>query len=284
MKSIIALFAILAAGFLPQLASAYPLPKGSKLMTVMPKSLTANYNFEGIIELSNCSGALVKLETSRDSDRAMVLTNGHCLESGMPNPGVVIVGRSSSRRFTLLNAQGRSAGQVRADLIIYSTMTKTDMTLYRLTETYEQIMARTRIPALVMSPRRPDVGQPLEIISGYWKRGYSCNIDGFAYQLKESGWTCEDSIRFTQPGCETIGGTSGSPVVAAGTRTVIGVNNTGNEDGGRCGMNNPCEVDQQGNVTYKMGNAYGQQTYWVYSCMNSMNELDLNKEGCLLAK
>ena len=75
---------------------------------------------------------------------------------------------------------------------------------------------------------------------------------------------------------------SGSPVILAGTRTVVGVNNTGNDSGERCTMNNPCEIDQNGNVEAHEGFSYGQQTYWIYSCLNERLELDLHKAGCLL--
>jgi hypothetical protein len=81
-----------------------------------------------------------------------------------------------------------------------------------------------------------------------------------------------------------IGGTSGSPIIARGTRTVIGINNTGNEDGLRCEENNPCEIDEKGNVFYQRGQNYGQQTYWIYSCLTPNFDIDLNKPGCLLAK
>jgi hypothetical protein len=49
-------------------------------------------------------------------------------------------------------------------------------------------------------------------------------------------------------------------------------------------MNNPCEIDEKGNVTATRGFSYGQQTYWVYSCLNQYNELDLSVAGCLLPK
>ncbi|MBC7464820.1 MAG: serine protease, partial [Bdellovibrio sp.] len=81
---------------------------------------------------------------------------------------------------------------------------------------------------------------------------------------------------------ETIGGTSGSPITKAGTKIVIGINNTGNEDGQKCTMNNPCEIDLQGNITFTKGVSYGQQTYQIYSCLNTARELDLTVQGCLL--
>ena len=68
-------------------------------------------------------------------------------------------------------------------------------------------------------------------------------IDKFIFMVKEANWTFKDSIRYTD-GCDTIGGTSGSPIIEAGTRTVIGVNNSANESGRKCTMNNPCEISE----------------------------------------
>ena len=123
----------------------------------------------------------------------------------------------------------------------------------------------------------------IEIVSGYWDRGYSCAIDAFIYNLKEGDWLFKDSVRYTD-GCDTIGGTSGSPIIAKGTRSVIAINNTANEDGQRCTVNNPCEVNQEGTITVLKDKKYGQQTFNIYSCLSPDFGIDLTRAGCVLAK
>jgi V8-like Glu-specific endopeptidase len=243
---------------------------------------TSNFNFEGIVALSNCSGSLIRLEGAKDTDRGIILTNGHCYEKGFLIPGVAISHVASSRRFTLLNSEAQSVGQVTAQEVLYASMTKTDMALYQLRESYADIKNRYGIKPLSLASHHPQITDPIEVISGYWKRGYTCSIEFFPESLKEDKWTWNDSIRYNRPGCETIGGTSGSPIVLAGSRQVIGVNNTGNEKGEKCSINNPCEVDAKGNILFIKGYSYGQQTYWLYSCLNQDLELDLNLESCLL--
>ncbi len=88
----------------------------------------------------------------------------------------------------------------------------------------------------------------MSIPSGYWKRVWNCAVDGFVPTVREDQWSWRDSIRYNA-GCDTIGGSSGSPIVDDATGAVIGVNNTGNESGGRCTLNNPCEVASNGTVT-----------------------------------
>jgi hypothetical protein len=169
--------------------------------------------------------------------------------------------------------------------LLYATMTKTDMALYQLRETYNDILKKYKTRPLTLSRESPAVGTSIEIISGYWKRGYSCDIEATVEGLKEGRWLFEDSLRYSRPGCEVIGGTSGSPVIEAGTRTVIAVNNTINERGAKCEVNNPCELDDAGTVTqYKKGFGYAQQTAWVYSCRTDSGIIDISVEGCLLPK
>lgn len=279
-----ALFLIFLAqlAFITTQASAFPLPKGPRLLNLAPTASSSAYDFEGIVDMGNCSGSLIRFENSLGSDKALILSNGHCLGNGFVPPGQFYVNRPSSRRFTVLNTDSSPAGDVRATTLLYATMTQTDISLYQLSESYDQILARLRVRPLTLASTPPPVGQAIEVISGYWQRGYACAIEAIVPNLHEENWVFTQSIRYTRPGCEIIGGTSGSPVIARGTRTVIAVNNTMNEDGERCTRNNPCEVDDKGNVSFQRGFGYGQETFWIYSCLNASRELDLNQAGCLL--
>ncbi|MCM2576329.1 trypsin-like serine peptidase [Streptomyces meridianus] len=238
-------------------------------------------DFAGTVALSNCSGSVVRMPDSQPGDPALVMTNGHCLETGMPDAGEVVVDQPSSRTFSLLNSRGNSVGTLRASKIAYATMTDTDVALYELTTTYGQIEQSYGIDALELSATHPVAGTAISVVSGYWKRIYSCNIDGFVYRLKEGDWTWKDSVRYTSA-CDTIGGTSGSPVIDSASGKVVAVNNTGNEDGGTCTLNNPCEVDESGNVTVRQGINYAQQTYGITECVTTGNKIDLSLPGCTL--
>ncbi|MGE7390909.1 S1 family peptidase [Streptomyces sp. NPDC004126] len=239
--------------------------------------------YAGTVALSNCSGSVVRTPNSQPGDPALVLSNGHCLETGFPAAGEVLVNRASSRTFSLLNASGSKVATLRASKIAYGTMTDTDVSLYQLTKTYAQIQSQYGIAALTLNDSHPAQGSSIKVVSGYWKRTYSCSVDGFAYRLKEGAWTWKDSVRYTSS-CNTIGGTSGSPVIDTTTGKVVAVNNTGNEDGQRCTDNNPCEVDESGNVTVRQGINYAQQTYTLVPCIGPGNQIDLTRPGCTLPK
>ncbi|MYW66424.1 serine protease [Streptomyces sp. SID8379] len=251
--------------------------------SVAAKPRAKAVTFAGTVALSNCSGSVVRVPDSQPTDPALVMSNGHCLESGFPGPGEVVIDQASSRTFSLLNASGSKVATLRASKVAYGTMTDTDVSLYQLTSTYAQIENSYGIKALELSADHPTQGTAISVVSGYWKKTYNCSIDGFAYRLKEGEWTWKDSVRYTSA-CETIGGTSGSPVLDQATGKVVAVNNTGNENGEECTDNNPCEVDESGNVTVREGINYAQQTYGIVPCVVTGNKIDLSAPGCELPK
>ncbi|THA65304.1 serine protease [Streptomyces sp. A0958] len=256
---------------------------GHSTLRTEAKARPKAIGFAGTVALSNCSGSVVRTPDSQPGDPALVLSNGHCLETGFPAPGQVLLNRSSSRTFTLLNASGSGVGTLRASKIAYGTMTDTDISVYQLTSTYAQIESTYGIKALELNTAHPVQGTAITVVSGYWKRTYNCNVDGFVHRLKEGQWTWKDSVRYTSA-CQTIGGTSGSPVIDNATGKVVAVNNTGNDDGQRCTDNNPCEVDENGQVTVRRGIRYAQETYGIAACIGAGNVFDLNRAGCTLPK
>ncbi|GHJ42773.1 hypothetical protein Cs7R123_01150 [Catellatospora sp. TT07R-123] len=259
-------------------AAAIAVPAApASAVTLQAASLNAT------IALSNCSASLVRFPSSVDTDRAMMLTNGHCYEGGMPGAGVVLVNKSSTRSGTLLNASGTNLGTLRADMLLYATMTDTDVSLYRLNTTFASIQSTYGVTALTVSDTRPASGSSMYIPSSYWKQIWNCTINAFVPTIREDVWTWHDSIKYNT-GCNTTHGTSGSPIVDLASNKVVGINNTGNDDGQSCTLNNPCEVDANGTVHVYQGQSYGQQTYWFTTCLNASRAIDLSVAGCLLPK
>ena len=240
--------------------------------------------FEGIVKLSNCSGSLIIFEGMPTSSKALVMTNGHCLSlpGGFLKPGEVVVNRAVNRTMRVYD-NSMKLHSIQATKIVYGTMTDTDVALYELTQSYDQIQNTTGVRPLLLAETRPVAGTKIDIASGYWDRNWACEIDGFVHALREGGWTFTDSIRYDQ-GCDTIGGTSGSPIIEHGQRVVIGINNTSNESGERCTLNNPCEVDEAGRVVVVKQRSYGQQTYQIYGCVDANFKLDLALSSCTLPK
>ncbi|GAA2530424.1 serine protease [Pilimelia columellifera] len=243
----------------------------------------------GIIAMSECSAALVKFRNAPMTNAALMLTNGHCTGADIgqrfPNAGQVIVDRSANRSVKLLKADGSTAATLRANRIVYDTMTDTDAAIFRLATTYQDIKARYGIDAFIIAEQGPKPQDRITVSSGYWKKRYKCSMDKQVYRIREDQWTWKESVRYTAE-CDTPHGSSGSPVFGDASGEVVAVNNTGNDGDARaCAMNNPCEVDEQGKVTSApKGISYAQQTWWFTTCVNSAFELDLSVAGCQLPK
>jgi len=211
-----------------------------------------------------------------------MLTNGHCFEGGFLAAGQVITNRASTRRGTLLSSSGSSLLSLTADRVLYGTMTGTDVLLYRLTRTYGSIQSTTGVTARTIGSSHPAPGDTF-VPSGYFARVFNCDVLTFVPTLREDRWTWHDSIRFAD-GCGTIPGTSGSPIISVATGELVGVNNTSNENGRSCTLDNPCEVAGDGSVTVVQGRRYGQETYWFTTCLTTSRTIDLSLAGCLLTR
>jgi hypothetical protein len=277
---------ILALAFAGAVATPAVAAPGARPATAQPVTKAAEPTLQavslaGTVALSNCSGSVVRFPASVDTDPALVLSNGHC--SSLLDPGVVITDRPANRPFNLLDFSGTQVATLKAAKLAYGTMTDTDVAIYELTTTYAAIKSSYGVSALTLRDTPPTAGSAITVASGAWKKLLDCTVDGFPHRLKEGKWTWKDSVRYS-PACQTIGGTSGSPVIDRTTGEVVAVHNTGNENGAFCTLNNPCEVDQNGNITVRKGINYAAQTYRIPACFTTGNQLDLSAAGCTLPK
>jgi hypothetical protein len=256
---------------------------GVVLTASQPAQAAPTVSLASTIALSDCSASLVRYPGSRRTDQAMMLTNGHCYEGGFIGAGKVLRNVRSDRTGTLLNRDGHALGTVRADRVLYATMTGTDVTLYRLTSTYATLQRRYGSTALTIAAKRPRAGASIAIPSGYWKQTWSCKTDRIVGTLREDRWTWHDSIRYDDT-CNPTHGTSGSPIIDTSSGQIVGINNTGNDDGEMCTLNNPCEVEPDGTTHAYRGQTYGEETYWFTTCLTGRRRIDLGVPGCLLPK
>ena len=273
-----ALFAISSAVAVPADASDVADTSPAAARPAVPEG---NPDFTGIVRLSNCSGSVVRWEASRASDKAMMHTNAHCRKTYAADE--VEVNVPSVRTVTLLNPDGTDLANVSTTKVIYGTMAKTDVALYQLDLTYGDLKSKYDVTPLTIQSQRADRHERIVVISGYWRKAYRCHLNGFVYQIREGIYTWHDSLRYRKGGCNVIHGTSGSPVLKADTRVVVGIHNTTNDSGQECTLNNPCEVDRKGHITVDQGRHYGEETWWFTTCLSvDGRKLDIDRAGCLL--
>lgn len=272
----------------------------SILQCVFSKEAVAEqYSFNGMVKLSNCSGALIKFKNQNIYSKALVLTNGHCIQlSTLLNErtqttettqqdkylknGEFISNRLVERSMQVFNKE-MVLIPILTSKLTYATMTGTDLALYELKETYFELNQKGVFP-LLLNNQEPILGTNISISSGYLEKIYQCKIEYKVPFLKESQWLWKNSYRYSQYDCQLVGGTSGSPLIDIANRTVVGIHNTFNTHGELCSIKNPCEIGLNGKAMALFNRGYGQNTHQLYLCLNAELKFDLNLETCPLTK
>ena len=246
------------------------------------------------VRVSGCAGALIESASSRPTDPAMVLTNGHCVEN-RPEPGSAVLDQPQRGAALIGGANGEPVVRAYTTTLTYATMTGTDVAVFQLDRTYEELAA-SGVQALPLATSGPQPGQRVEVRSALNREAHPCTVEAIVPELREAGYTQQDAIRYVgEPGCTRDtdplnggpvdgpgAGDSGSPLVDPDTGEVVGIHNTGNNEGQQCTEDNPCEVDADGAVTSVVGRNYGQQTAMLNSCLAPGSVLDLSRPGCTL--
>lgn len=207
--------------------------------------------FDSTVGIFNCSASVIKLPDSRNLDRALIITNGHCIEpvfdrylqrgEVINNHSLWLLNKPYFKEISFYGgSQPTELAKGKLTDVVYATMDNTDIAILRTDKTYAQLVA-SGVKFRPFSTTHPEAGTLIEIPSTYWRTAYSCAIDGFAPVLQEGPWLWRDAIRYTEPGCDVQGGSSGSPIVDANTGAIIGINNTAVEGGTECSVGNPCE-------------------------------------------
>ena len=239
--------------------------------------------FTGTAALPGCSGAVVRWPAALDTDPAVVLTNGHCVQQPFLGARDVLVDERRWMPIELLDGSGKVARSVRGVRLQYASMYRTDVALVSLRETYADL-AGDGIAPFFLAEAGPSRGDRVRIPSGYWVEQRACATTGTAYRLHERAWDWWDSIRLpARDGCAIRGGYSGSPIVSRATGLVVGVANTAYVGGRRC-IDSACEENRRGDVRMVRHMNYGQQTWWLLTCVGADRSFDLGTPGCKLAK
>lgn len=268
---------------LAQLLAVLLVAVGSTLLPLSPAQAVDEGRFAGTARLPGCSASVVRWAAALDDDPAVVLTNGHCVRFPFLGARDVLVDEKQFKQIELLDGRGQVAMTVRGVHLRYASMYRTDLAVYELRETYADLAARGVTP-FALSATGPSRGDEIRIPSGYWGEQRACTTTGTAYRLHEREWDWWSSIRLPAiDGCRIRGGYSGSPIVSQSTGEVVGIANTGYVGGRRC-IDSACEENQRGVVRMVRNMNYGQQTWWLTTCIGADRRFDLSVDGCKLAE
>lgn len=228
-----------------------------------------------------CSGVLVRMGRGAEQP-AVLLTNGHCSTHQSIDPDDAVVDVAYERGEISLFVGGETPELVKPSRVLYATRTGTDIGLIELKSTYRALEAKgARVYEISETDAQP--GSDIQLVSGFWKQKQLCAISHMVGSLVEDAWTTRDSFAMKDP-CPSQGGWSGTPMLDPTTMKVVGLLSTTNTAGQLCTLDNPCEVDAEGNRLAFNGRSYGQRTSPILECVNPSGDIDLGRPGCKLTK
>lgn len=237
----------------------------------------ADFDFSGQASPSGCSGSVVSFGQA-DTAKAVLMTNAHCVGMLSVPPDTIFRDRPYSTNVRLYQDRTRSIN-VRSTRILYGTIHIYDLALVELNATYKEL-AEQGVRSRKVASAPLAVGSPIVMASGYFRTATNCSILAIIPFIHEDEYRNINSYKYRE--CDARHGTSGSPLIDAVTGEIVGINYTGNDDGERCTYNNPCEVDESGNVTVDKGAGYGDPVHQIMTCLDEQKELDLTQAGCAL--
>lgn len=250
---------------------------------------SAQATFDGIAAIHNCSAALVRLAGARDTDNALLLTNGHCVAAKVPKPGEVVLNEDMRRAdqhlrsVTLLKGETPTrAATAHMTKVHYATMTGTDLALIEIDKSYLTLRL-TGVHPREIAPAGATAGTKVSIPSGYLGTAPTCTVDAVVPTLVTAGYRWNNEMRYAS-GCATRPGSSGAPMIDEATGKIVGINNSGFARIDDCTPEDPCgEVWGNEQPVPILGARYGAQAAPLTGCV-SEGKFSLQTPGCTLAK
>lgn len=264
-------------------SSAKPLPmpweSGEFILALAEPVADADFDFSGQASPQGCSGSVVSFGQS-DTSKAVMLTNAHCVGMLSVSQDTIFRNKPYATNVRLYQDRTRSFN-VRSTQILYGVIRGNDLALVELNTTYRELAAKG-VRSRKIAEQPVAVGSVVIMPSGYFRNVTQCPILGIIPSIREDVYQNNNSYKYRD--CNSIHGTSGSPLIDAITGEVVGLNYTGNDDGEVCTYNNPCEVDQNGVVTAEKGSSYGDPVHAIMGCVNANKEFDLSQPLCSLPR
>lgn len=248
----------------------------------------------GTAKTPGCSGVIFAHPNYKAEQKALFLTNSHCLKSDNKgqlymSPEEVIWDLDFSNNLSVhLPKSGMFYGNLLKSLqtkkILFASISGRDIALIELEYTYKKLMEDLQIePYLLSRSTGLKVGDQLDILGSYHEEIHKCTFDHFTENFIAAGpylWTDALVLKNCLP--KTRSGVSGAGVILAGTRNLIALHNSSNySEKNECDTSNACEYDKLGINISRKYDAYSQNLDFLFSCFNENFEMDT--KSCELA-
>lgn len=232
---------------------------------------------------SGCSAGYVDIGRAKN-ERAVILTNGHCVSSSLVARQAMI-NIPSTKTFSIFLESGAGLA-VTATRLLYATLMDTDIALFELKESNAELEAKG-LEAFPFYTAQAPLGNAVRVTSGYWKETQECLLERRVHKLLEGFGTdisnpsvATAAIALSKD-CKIRGGYSGTPVVDVNTNSIIAIAFTGAEGSSACAEQSPCEEDASGNRVYRKGTSYVARVDQLGDCIVG-GEFNMALPSCTL--
>ncbi|STD11926.1 Uncharacterised protein [Dermatophilus congolensis] len=188
----------------------------------------ASLHFEGN---KTCSGAIVKLPGAKDSDKALLLSAGHCIPGPHLKDGESVANKKIAGTGNQVQIHKGSDKdnhlnplQTRVTDVVYATMTGTDVSLMKIDKTYSALQGAgikaREIPGDdlkkgdAVSVPAPAIGLSL----------HGCKVENTGLTKKVKSWTWNNFVEVSGDQCGQLReGASGSPIISDSDGRIRGI-------------------------------------------------------------
>ena len=252
---------------------------------------TAQPSFANVaVVAGDCSGSLFKMPGMQDSEKALVLTAGHCvgvgsLDGRYPADGEVFLNHPASNSVIVRTTKNEPGERIGYRRILFASMTGTDLAVIELEASLRELVDRGYV-VYSLAPEMPKPGLTLEFDS-YNRDVHSiCEVDAIVPIVKEGSWTWENSVRMRAgPACQYQHGQSGTAGVEMRSKLIYAIAQTGYQGGPPCSLNNPCEVHPgtRATTTAQIDQGYAMPTAALLRCYDqARRRFDFDLGTCTL--
>jgi hypothetical protein len=256
-----------------------------------------NGPFLGTGSFLSCSGSIAAFSDYKKYHFALFITNGHCTRRGHKKPRhprqstrfedtllgpYEVIKNVPSNVDIHINNHKSTELVLKASELVLATMYKKDLAIYKLKKNYGELLESHNIePFLISSSEELIAGETIvEMISGLKYDYYQCKFSGVAPLVRESKWAWHDVLKMQGECSQSRGGNSGSPLVIANTRKIVGLHNSRYHGGTACSLFNPCEEGDDGQISVFRSGSYGQSLDELQLCRDKEGRLNPNVSSC----
>jgi hypothetical protein len=262
-----------------------------KVLTTLGLLCASLSSFANVaVPAGDCSGSLFKMPGMNDSQKALVLTDAHCIGIGSfrgqyPDDGELLLNHTVDNSVIVRKTKNEGGERFDYKKILFASMTGTDLAVIELESSYKQLTDKG-YAVYSVAQELPKAGMTIEFDSYNRNVHSTCEVEKMIPLIKEGPWTWKNFARMkTGDSCRYQPGQSGTAGIEKSSKLIYALAQTMYEGGRPCTFNNPCEVDPDtwATSTGALMQAYAVPTLPLFACYDRAGaKFDFELSTCKL--